>query len=676
MASKGTSVEPVGSKSEIDLFYEVHSHYMMAKEDLEQRIRMKNGFDDVDKLYASHIDESGWPYSSMVFDPIPHTTILEKSGRLVGNKPKGRMVPREGGDTLGAYINNELLSFQWDDNTRLGEAMISKWIKMDQGTRKYGKKFGLSLWRYETRVIEGKKKVFYDGPDFKVCKTKDSLPNPSYETVQKWFQYRDYVTLDDLEAVNDAARSAPIYKNLELLRDAIKGNRWGKGDLRETQYQSKNKSMKGLTDYLGRDKTYKTVEIVTEYRPNRWITFSPKHGVVIRDIPNPYKHQEIPVVELCYYPLEDDLYGEHELEPIVKLVRAKNAHLSAYSDETAIRLRPPLMVNPLNVRMHTLEWNPEAKWLMNTPGEDVKQMQFGAEVSANFNSINNVMTGMALNALGESSQGVSSVNPQQDAGRVTATEVKDTAFQRNVRDNMNQIFLSEALKKQTMFWHSMNQQFMFQGSAEKAKIVRIVGRDAVEFFSRQGLADVRPTEEDAMAMAGGRELADVPNGPRFPVSLDGMEVPKFQPDQSGEGGNLIIEPGDLIGNYDYIPDIESMRAPSEQDVEQKLTAILGVITNPVVLQLLQAEGKRPKVSELLIKMFESTKIIKDAEAYFEKLPPPQPTLPNGETIPGGSPNAVPGAPTQGNGGPGGMEVGAPSVVAGQNPQLMGGSTGF
>src|SRR3990167_3756080 len=181
----------LGTKQEVVTFHEVEGHYSLAKEDLDQRIFRKNGFNDADKMFSSYIDEKSWPYRSLVYDPRPYTVILEKSARLLGNKPKGRMVPREGGDTLGAYVNNELLSYQWDDNGRLGEPIIAKWIKMDQGTRKYGKKFGLSLWRYETRVIEGKKKVFYDGPDFNVCKTKDSLPNPSYETVQKWFQYRD-----------------------------------------------------------------------------------------------------------------------------------------------------------------------------------------------------------------------------------------------------------------------------------------------------------------------------------------------------------------------------------------------------------------------------------------------------------------------------------------------------
>src|SRR5690348_14702784 len=129
--AKGTAVEPKGTPEEVKTFTDCHRHYVMAKNDLEQRMFRKNGFDDADKMFASYIDEGSWPYSSTMFDPQPYTTIIEKSARLIGSKPKGRMVPREGGDALGAYINNELLSYQWDDNSRLGESMISKWILMD-----------------------------------------------------------------------------------------------------------------------------------------------------------------------------------------------------------------------------------------------------------------------------------------------------------------------------------------------------------------------------------------------------------------------------------------------------------------------------------------------------------------------------------------------------------------
>lgn len=628
--AKKKEIVPKGSSSEIKAFTEVHSHYSIATQDLEQRTYRKNGFDDADKMFASHIDEANWPYSSLIFDPIPYTVILEKSARLIGNKPKGKLVPREGGDSLGAYINNELLDYQWEDNSRLGESMIQKWIMMDQNVRKYGSSFALVPWRYECRYPGGKKEVFYDGPDFKVCNSRDVLANPSYEYVNKWFQHREYLTLKDLERVNDTARTEPVYRNLDILRDSLREDIKGKGDHRTIN--PKNKQIRGLQDFLGQDEYNVPLEVVTEYRNDRFITFTPRHGVILRDIPNPFKHGEIPVVHLKYYPLQDDLYGVNELEPVAKQIRAMNAHDSAYSDTIALSTRPPVHVNPINVRMHTLEWAPEAKWLMNNPNQDVQLMNMNqvTAISNNYTVIKDTLRGSLLNALGESSQGISTINPTQDTGRVTATEVKDTAFTRNVRDNMNKIFLSEALKKQIMFWHSMNQQFMFKAKSDQLKIVRIVGRDAIEFFERQGLSDIRPTEEDAViaqqSMMMGQEPPQIVPGPRYAVNVGEdesgmpMEVPKYLPDENGGGGNLIIEPGDLSGNYDYVPDIESMSSPQPEQVEQKITSLLATIINPAITQGLASEGIKPKYKEIVTRAIESTNVIKDAESLFEDLP--------------------------------------------------------
>jgi hypothetical protein len=652
MVKNTTSSLLRGTEEENKLFTEVNKHYKIVKEDLEVRITRKNGFDDADKMFASYIDETNWPYSSQLFDPIPYTVILEKSGRLVGSKPKGRLVPREGGDSLGAFINNELLSYQWEDNTRLGESMIAKWSMMDMNVRKYGSSFAICKWKKEKKVSKDGDKVssetFYDGPDFTVCNPRDVLANPSYSFINKWFQYREYSTLDELKRVNETSVNKNVYRNLDVLQTALDEEKANKGDRRDNNYTIKNKSMRGLSDYLGTDETYPTIELITEYRPDRWITFAPKHGVIVRDIPNPYKHGEIPVIHLKYYPLDDDLYGVNELEPVAKQIRAINAHLSAYSDTIALALRPPIHVNPVNVRMHTLEWNPEAKWLMNNPNVDVQQMRVDTSMTTNFQSIYMVLKGSLMNALGEQSQGISSNNPQ-DAQRVTATEVKDTAFTRNIRDNMNQVYLSEALKKQIMFWHVMNQQFMFKGSVDKQRIIRIVGREANEYFNQTGLSDIRPTEDDAnQIMNGQMQQEDVIPGPRYAVGVgqdemgNEMEIPKYMPDENGVGGNLIVEEGDLMGDYDYIPDIESMGAPSDQQVETKLTAILGMLTNPAIQAGLASEGKKAKYSELLIKMLEASKVIKDADQYFEALPPQQPAMPG---QPGQDPNAQGAPPT-------------------------------
>lgn len=681
--AKKKEIVPRGSSSEIEAFTEVNSHYSLSEQDLEQRIYRSNGFDDADKMFASHIDEGSWPYHSLMFDPRPYTVILEKSARLIGNKPKGRLVPREGGDSLGAYINNELLDYQWEDNSRLGESMIQKWILMDQNVRKYGSSFAIVPWRYECRYPGGKKEVFYDGPDFKVCNSRDVLANPSYEYVNKWFQYREYFTLNDLEHVNNASRTEPVYRNLDLLRDAIREDMKGKGDRR--QILPKNKQMKGLQDFLGRDEYNVVMEVVTEYRNDRWITFAPKHGVILRDIANPMRHGEIPVVHLKYYPLQDDLYGVNELEPVAKQIKALNAHMSAYSDTIALSLRPPIHVNPTNVRMHTLAWDPEAKWLMNNPNQDVQIMKMDTSITANFQSIYTTLVGSLLSALGEQSQGMSTVNPTQDQGRVTATEIKDTSFTRNVRDNMNKIFLAEALKKQIMFWHSMNQQFMFKAKSDQLKIIRIVGHDAIEFFERQGLADIRPTEEDAMqaqqAMAMGQEPPTIVPGPRYAVNVGEdengmpMEVPKYQPDESGGGGNLILEPGDLSGNYDYVPDIESMSAPDPEQVEQKMTSLLATIINPAILQGLASEGVKPKYKEIITRAIEATNVIKDAESLFEDTQPQGGGVPNvGQVNTGGITSTAGGPEAQGAMPAGGMGQGPIPIPGGSNPVSGGGPT--
>src|SRR5260221_12430479 len=87
-----------GTPEENKTFTEVLDHYTLATSDLQIRIQRKNGFDDPDKMFASYIDEGSWPYSSLMFDQRPLTVIQEKSARLMGRKPKGRLVPREGGE--------------------------------------------------------------------------------------------------------------------------------------------------------------------------------------------------------------------------------------------------------------------------------------------------------------------------------------------------------------------------------------------------------------------------------------------------------------------------------------------------------------------------------------------------------------------------------------------------
>lgn len=670
-----------GSKAEQQLFADCIRHYQMAGQDLENRL---DDWDTKDELFRSYIDEDKWPYNSIVFDPRTFTFIFEKTSRLLANKPRGRMVPREGGDALGARINNELLRFQWDENERVDSMpMLAKWAMMDMNARKYGASFGLAKWHWQRYVKKnGKDKTgsdqyksvpWFDGPNFKPLVNRDCLPNPSYSTIKLWFQHRDYLTIKELQDTNDAARSKPIYKNLDLLRQALEDSEdRGVADKRESNWTSRNKSIKDLIDYLGHDETNKVIEVVTEYRNERWITFAPKHGVVLRDIPNPYDHCQIPVVMLRYYPIDDDLYGLSEIEPIQSLQKGTNALLNQNIDTLNMGLNTILKVRSTGVQMHTLEFGPGKKWIMNDPATDVIEHQFNPTGIREFPGNYRLLISSMQEALGEASMGVSGIDPT--SGSKTATEIKDSALQRNARDNFNQLFLSEAIKKQMMFWHLMNKQFIFDNPNERQKVIRIVGKDAIRYFQQMELDGYSITDETGqlltqpdVALAAGKlgltveELAQ----PVYPVEVKGESLPKFNVEPMGEAGSLIIEPDDLSGTYDFIPDIESMRLPDDGQILASKRQMIELVRDPAMAQMLMQEGYKLKVKEMLEDYFEDLGM-KDADKYFEKVQ--QPVAQGGEYAQAGQAGGgglIPGQEGQGNVPNIGMGGGGQTMAGGQ-----------
>lgn len=593
-------------------------HYTMAKSDLDHRI---SDWNTKDELFRSHINEADWPYSAQVFDPRTFTAIFEKSARLLANKPRGKMIPREGGDVLGAKINNQLLAFQWDEAERVdGTPMLAKWAMMDMNARKYGASFAVAKWRFEERGEGKKKHVWFDGPTLNPWNNRDVLHNPSYSYIKNWIQLREYVVLDELKRANDAAREAPIYKNLHILRESVGKKEKGGGDTRSVNWASRNLSIKGLEDFLGRDPVYKTVEVITEYRPDRWITFAPKHGVILRDIPNPYDHGRIPVTMLKYYPIDEDIYGLSEIEPVEKIQKAINALVCQYLDSINMNLYPIVKVRTAAVQMHTLEFGPGKKWLMNDPQTDVLPYQQSDAGIAEFTSTYRFLVGAMQEALGETSAAMSQMVP--GGTEKTATEIKETSLQRNVRDNFNQLFLSEALKDQMMLWHLMDKQFLFNDPNETSKVIRIVGRDAIRFFEERDLTGMAvpqemmehlETEDNVEGMN-----AQIENSlePISPVETEGGLVPKVKVDESGEVAELFIEPEDLSGNYDYIPEIRSMQVPDANTV-QVLQQMIMEAKDPAAIQARMMDGQRLKLADLEKEFFELLGM-KDAERFYEK----------------------------------------------------------
>ena len=603
-----------------NVFDEVFYHFVQASNEMEKRKTRKNGWDDVLRAYHSALPKN-WPYLAKVTDPLIRTVIHEKTARLINNKLRGDVVPREGGDVIKAKVQNALLSYQWDQATN-GGTMLEKWIMMDIQTRLFGASFGLAYWdkRYEG------KKLSFEGNEFKVLDNRDVLVDYTATHVRnsKWCQVREFVTIKDLEEKG-------IYQ-LEGLRAKLDKN----SDARDIRYTSVTKQLRAMEDMVGKDRIFPTIEIVTEYRPDRWITFAPRYGEVILDVECPYKHKKIPLVQLRYYSTGDDIYGESEVEPVLPIARAVNSLLSATVDEVDISMRPPVKVaNNSEVRKDTIVYGPNALWLTGSSVANVQEHQMGGQAVRNFQTLYYALKSAFNAAMGEMSAGVNNINPFENDK--TATEVNASVRQTRVRDQYNQLFLEEALKEQMMFWLSNNSQFLLSDPTQQRKVMRIVGHSTIRELKEIGL-DQMTHDDDGLSDI--YNMVNSSNGEIDPVEIEMMmkeiEIPKYpvvmnpdekdpakydiKPklaiDEQGEFATLIIEKDDFDGVYDYIPSVKSMNIGVSDTEQYGRNQALQMLLNPAIAQQLQVEGSKVKIKELLTQVLEDNGV-KNAERLFE-----------------------------------------------------------
>lgn len=164
---------------------------------------------------------------------------------------------------------------------------------------------------------------------------------------------------------------------------------------------------------------------------------------------------------------------------------------------------------------------------------------------------------------------------------------------------------------------------MFSDESQQQKIIQIAGKDAIQFFQKMGL-DAMGLSDDAQTMMSDPDVAETSvqpsdlETPMFPVQTPEGMMPKMKMDDNGQVGSLIVEPDDLAGNYDYIPDVGSMASNADDASIRSKTEAIAMAINPQAQQLLMAEGYRPKLKDLLVDHYEDIGF-KNADQYFEKI---------------------------------------------------------
>lgn len=681
--------------------------YQAADALLTSRITDKKyGFDTYDKLYQTYIDPTKWPYSVKLATPRGFTAIFNKTTRIVGGKFTGRIEPLEQADEEGAKIASEHFKYSVDRFNQYSDMSIEgKAAILDTNTRLYGAGFLRTYWRVDYKTTKDKngkktKKVIYNNWWVDVLNNRDVLTQPGVESDPEYYIVRRYLSYNELEQhQEDGADYEP--ESLKELKEAKTGT--GK----DANYVPVVKLVKSQTY------TDTRFEVCTTYYKDHFVTWCPKKGksnkskmeaLVLRSIENPYRHQTIPIVPLVYIPSQEDIYGMSELQPVSALLKILSALQSQFIELVNKNLYPPTLVQSTESRIDTFKYRPKALWLVNNPSAVTVLDTKASQSLAEFSQVYQMIVTEFMEAMGESGTGVSQVDIL--GADKTATEVNDRAFLRGSRDNFNKMMLSNSLKKLMYQLFEMLRDPKF---TDKNTVIRIVGKEALEYFDKQGYSSWGINDEGyqvvmetanslgeneefaAAAKSQGESLYDLAyqilasNGaldkfaePVSPVVEAKGVVEKMKIDKDRNVGYLSIDPeSDYLGEFNFIPDVEALTTPSPEKEYGARSAWYNQVQTAEKSGGLMQEGYRPKHKDILTKLGELIRI-KDADQYFEKVEQPMPQMAGGgqnDAIQGGAggQGPRPGGQVVPGGQPVQVSSGPPIAAAGQGiPQAGGG----
>ena len=559
---------------------------------------LRSGWDDKEAMLVCALEDELSKDSdthSQVFDPRLSTIVFERAARVMAQNPRGKAYPVSKNDIGKSKFMNLLLDY-YTKNANYWHSMIIKSRIMDLYSLVYGTMFGLVPWMVN-------EKSNYIGPEFIPLPIRGCFPQPSATSLNEadWFQVSSMKSLNWIEK----KKNQKGWINIDKLIDKVKhGKEDGDeeevtGDVKPGEYQT-YVEQNWYPEQSG-DKGFPKVWLQTEYRRDKWLVFAPNYGnMLIRDIPNPFDNDDLPIVSKHAFPLMDSIIGLGEFERGQTLQLAINSLINLYLDGVKYSIFPPMQVDPNNVVQSSLKWSPGAMWLTKRPGMAIQQTQLSPQGLQTFQSTYGFMVSALLNQAGTSST-TQPENVEQMMGR-TPQGLRMQAAKESARDEWDRVMMEDTIKQVYTKWIQA-----IVKKQEKKVSVRLFGEEA-------------------------KQLAE-----------DYSDVVEFFENENY--GIAEIGKDALAAEYDY--EIESgSTLKRDADSERfNLTEILGlVLKSPMIIQAMNQRGKDLDLGELF-KRWVIASGINDYEKIITDISPDQMMAQGGQMGPGGGAPSTTGGQT-------------------------------
>lgn len=410
---------------------------------------------------------------SKVYDPKLSTYLIERCARVMAQNPTGKVQALTKNDRGKNILLNIILKDYIIPNANVQFDFLTKARLWDLYSNVYGS-FGV--------LVDWVVKEDYVGPDFYLIPMRNLIFQPGIQNFNDsdYVFVRSYVTRGWLET-----RDKKIWKNIDVLLEAK--------DHLTKQYKSYTE-----LKYEQEGSGAEMYELVTKYEKDRWITFSPTHKVILRDIENPQKNGKLPVVLKHCFPLLDRIIGLGEIERLKTLQYAINSLINLYLDGAKMSIFPPLMINPQLVVLRTLQYGAGQKWLVKGQGA-VQQLPLSPLGLNTFTQTYAFLNAAILNAMGTTD---TTVTDKVDPGMgKTPRALAMLQMRESARDNWDRFMMERALEQVLdrfvdLITKKQEKPIKVYLSEQDLKAIAQINPDVVEMFEsgKHGQLIVKPDE--------------------------------------------------------------------------------------------------------------------------------------------------------------------------------------
>lgn len=432
------------------LLAELINHYDESDKYLEPIRNAEFGWDEREELLVGVLSDAGSQKTkSKVNTQDLVNLVLDGASRVMAQFPTGTI---------------QAINTKNDKGKNILMNLVHEKYIIPNADSQYDFLTKLRIWNIYSRVFGSMPALVdyridddYIGPDMWIIHPRSFFPQAGCTNISEmqFAQVSTWVGIDFLKNQNKS-----VWKNLPQLIKKVKEGAKTKQQ-QDTKYQPVNTRLNGdLQPEVGE---FAQCELLTEYRKDRWITYSKEYNLIVRDIPNPQNNNELPIVMKHCFPLLDRLYGLAEFERGYTLQYAANSLVNLYLDGVQMSIFPPLIVDQNGVIASSIEYKAKAKWLI-TKANAISQLQITPQGMNTFNSTYSFIKSQLLN-LGATSD--TSVNKDTDPGMGKTPEaLKMQGAREGARDNWDRFMMEQALEK-------VNQKFIDLLTTKQEKPIEI-----------------------------------------------------------------------------------------------------------------------------------------------------------------------------------------------------------